>query len=470
VEALGVVKVWRTLLFALVAVGLGAYIWLVEKPRIDEEAEPDKLVKFEPEKAARLRLAYPEAPAIALQKKDQDWRIAEPMVADADDRAVTMLLGQIADTKAERRIPTAEAEGLATYGLEGDGTQARVSIALEDGTELPSIVIGNTTPVGYQAFVRVDGRAEVIVMPLLLHSGIKKTVFDLREKKLFDVDAGAGIALTLTRESGAIVLTREGDRWKITAPVQGDADTDQVGTLLRSLNDMNALAFFEGSEVDRTTFGLEDPLLEVQAEFGDKGAVGFRLGEKTSSAPVGYYVERIGDGQVATLPEWVRVRFDQDLNALRDKRLFVCDQAAEVAKVTYERGDGTSFSLLKSGDEWTMEPVPPRPLKDNIVERMVSGLASLAGKDIVAEDATAVDALAAYGLDAPVAQVEVARADGTSCGRAVAGVVGADTDNPMYYLKRADTGTILSVPEYLYARLDMKPEDFLEPVKDAATP
>ncbi len=161
-------------------------------------------------------------------------------------------------------------------------------------------------------------------------------------------------------------------------------------------------------------------------------------------APAGYYVERIGDGQVATIPEWVRVRFDQDLNALCDKHLFACDQAAEVSKVTYECGDGTSFSLLKSGDKWTMEPAPPRPLKDNVVERTVSGLASLAGKDIVAEDATGADKLAAYGLDAPVAQVEVARADGTSCGRALAGVVSADTDNPAYYLKRANAGTVES--------------------------
>jgi hypothetical protein len=467
VEALGVVKLWRTLLFALVAVGLGAYIWLVEKPRMDAEGEPDKLVKLDVAKAARIRLAYPDAPAIVLEKKDSNWRLTEPIAADADDGAVENLVQQVADVKAERRIPPSEAEDLANYGLDGDGKQARVAIALEDGTELPAIVIGNTTPVGYQAYVRVDGSDEVVIVPLILHSGVKKTVFDLREKKLFAIDPAHGTSLTLGRPSGTIVLAREGDRWKLTAPIEGNADKDQVQTLLRSLNDMEALAFYQGAEVDRAKFGLDAPTLNVQAEVGDKGTVGFHLGAKAMDQPAGYYLERLGDGEVAKVPEWVGVRFNQDLNALRDKHLFTCEQAADVAKVRYERSDGASFTLVKDGERWTIDPPAARPLKDTVVTRTISGLASLAGKDIVVEDAGA-DLLATYGLATPVADVEVTRADGTSCGRAVAGVVGADSENPAYYLKRTDSGTVMSVPAYLYARMDMKPDDFLEPAKEPA--
>ena len=98
-------KLWRTLLFALVAAGLGAYIWLVEKPRLDAEAEPDKLMKVETDRVTRVRLAYPDTPAIVLEKKDTDWRIAEPVQADADDGVVGNLLNQIADTKAEPDSP-----------------------------------------------------------------------------------------------------------------------------------------------------------------------------------------------------------------------------------------------------------------------------------------------------------------------------------------------------------------------------
>jgi hypothetical protein len=468
VEAFGVVKLWRTLLFAAVALALGAYIWLVEKPRMAAEAEPDKLVKIDTEKAARVRLKYADS-TITLEKKDKHWHITEPIQADADDGTVDRLLQQVADTKAERRIAAKDAEPLATYGLDGDGKQARISIKLDDGTDAPDIVVGNTTPVGYQAFVRVEGRDEIVVVPLLLHSGIKKTVFDLRDKKLFDVDAAHGVALTLTRESGPIVLVRDGDRWKITAPTQTEADPEQVRTLLRSLNDVTALAFYEGAEIDRAKFGLDKPALEVQAEFGDKGMAGFRLGAKAPDAPDGFYVERIGDGEVAKIPAWVRNRFDQDLNALRDKNLFNCE-AANVGKVSYDRADGTSFVLTKKDGKWTMEPAPERPLNDSVVERTVGGLATLAGKEIVAEDANTTEKLAPYALDVPVAQVEVSREDGTSCGRALAGVVGAGTDGAAYYLKRSDGVTVMSVPQYIFARVDMKRDDFVVAPKEAPVP
>jgi hypothetical protein len=468
VEALGVVKLWRTLLFAAVALALGGYIWFVEKPRMAAEAEPDKLVKLEPDKAARVRLAYPDSPSITLEKKDKNWRVTEPIQADADGGAVSRLLQQVADTKAERRIAAKEAEPLATYGLDGDGKQARVSISLEDGTELPAIVIGNTTPVGYQAFARVEGKDDVIVIPLILHSGIKKSVFDVRDKKLFDVDAAHGIALTLTRASGAVVATRDGDRWKITAPIQTEADAEQMRTLLRSLNEMTALAFYDGPEIDRAKFGLDAPTLAVQAEFGDKGTVGFKLGAKASDTPDGYYVERIGDGEVAKIPEWVHNRFDQDVNALRDKHLFNCD-AHDVAKIDYRRADGTKFVLAKEDGKWTMDPAPERPLEDAVVERTVGGLATLAGKDIAADDATTPEKLAPFALDAPIADVEVTRTDGTSCGRALAGTVG-EGDGAAYYLKRADGVTVMSVPQYIFARVDMKREDFMKAPKEAAAP
>jgi hypothetical protein len=260
------------------------------------------------------------------------------------------------------------------------------------------------------------------------------------------------------------VLVREGDRWRITAPVATAADADQARTLLRSLNEMTALAFYDGAEVDRAKFGLDAPSLEVQAEFGDKGTAGFRLGTKTPDSPPGYYFERTGDGQVAKIPEWVRNRFDQNLNALRDKRLFDCE-ATDVAKVRYERSDGQSFDLIKKDGRWTMDPAPERPLKDAFVERTVSSLATLAGKEIVTDDGATPEKLVPYGLDAPVAEVTISRADGSSCGSAMAATTGSG-DDATYYLKRGDAGTVMSVPAYLYARIEMKPEDFLETPKE----
>ncbi len=463
VEAFGAVKLGRTLVLAVIVAALGAYIWLVEKPRLEAEKRPDKLVEFDVERVARLRLVYPKDPAITVEKRDDDdWWITEPLEADADDRAVTRLLEQLAKAQAERRIPSDEAQPLATYGLEGDGTQARVSITLDGGTKLPDIVIGDTTPVGFQAFVRVEGNDEVVVVPLIVHSGVKKSVFDLREKKLFDFNPNDGIAVTLAREGTTIVLRREGDRWRITAPVDDLADKNQVTSLLRSLEELEALAFYDGDAADRSAFGLDHPSLELHVELGGGKTVALRVGNKTPDSPPGYYVERVGDGQVAKIAEWHRNRLDKGVNDLRDKKLFDC-KVDEIARVSYERRDGDSFALVKGDDgTWRVEPDPGRGVKQAVVRRALSGLAGMAGTEIAAESADTKEELALYGLDEPVAEVTVVRGDGNVCGAAQAGVIGADSGNPAYYVRRVDSGTVMSVPAYLYSRLDVRADNFLE--------
>jgi hypothetical protein len=167
---------------------MGAYIYLVERPRMAEEGREDLLVHLDPAEVGRLVLRYSDKPTITVVREGEDWRMTEPLATQADDGQVERLLEQIAKTTAERRIPAAEAENLDVYGLEGDGTHARISIELDDGTSLPDIVVGRTTPVGYQAFARLDGHDDVVVTPLIFHTGVNKTVFDLRDKKLFPVD------------------------------------------------------------------------------------------------------------------------------------------------------------------------------------------------------------------------------------------------------------------------------------------
>ena len=52
----------------------------------------------------------------------------------------------------------------------------------------------------------------------------------------------------------------------------------------------------------------------------------------------------------------------------------------------------------------------------------------------------------------------------------LAGVVGAESDDATYYAKRADDGTVMSMPAYVYSRLDVLREDLIKveaPASDA---
>ncbi|RMD82464.1 MAG: DUF4340 domain-containing protein, partial [Candidatus Dadabacteria bacterium] len=323
-EAFFAVKLWKTVVAGIIVVALGAYILAVEKPRMEEESQEDRVVDIKADDVSAIRLQYPDSPTIRVERSGDGWHMTEPVDAPADGPAVDRLLKQIVEAKAERRIPGEEAQDLKIYGLEGDGERARVTLFAKDGSELPDIIVGKTTPVGFQAFVRVEGNDEVIVTPLIFHTGVKKRPFDLRDKNLLHVETDQVQAISIERPGEKIRLERTGDEWYIVSPRKFLADRNRIQGLISSINNLRATAFFSDEEANRDEFGLTTPSLSITAELGDKGSAGFRLGKKDEGPPVTYYFERIGDGQVAKVAEWVRPRFDLKFDDLRDKRLFRC--------------------------------------------------------------------------------------------------------------------------------------------------
>jgi hypothetical protein len=430
VETVVPVSASRTLIFAVIAIALGLYIYTVERPMMQAEGEKDRLLELDAGAVKRLRLSYPDSDTIVVEHDDDGWRMIEPMATGADDGAVSRLIEQIAGATAERRIAGEEAHDLDTYGLAGDGERARISITLDDGSDLADIVVGRTTPVGYSAFARVEGSDDVVVTPLIFHTGVKKTVFELRDKRLFDFADDAVTRLEIESPDGRLLLSRDGERWRLEEPLEDRADANQVKTLISSLTNLQALAFYEAEDVAGADAGLDTPGVEVTLEFDGHEPLGFRLGRKIAEAPVGYYMERRPDGQLAKVPEWVGTRFGVEPAALRDKHLFDCS-ANDVARMRFERSDGDSFDLvLGEEDAWTMDPARDGKIKRGVVTRRRNGLATLAGTDIVAENLSDAGALAQYGLAPPAVTVELQYADGTVCGKALAGAVGEDTDSP----------------------------------------
>jgi hypothetical protein len=462
VEALLTVKLWRTLLFAILAAGLGAYIFLVEKPRMQAESQEDRLVDLRVDDVDRLTLTYPDKPPITVARDGKRWRMTAPLATPADDAQVERLLEQIAKTKAVRRIPASKAEDLANYGLEGNGTHVRISIDLHDGTKMPDIIVGRTTPVGFQAFARLEGHDDVVVTPLIFHTGVKKTVFDLRDKHLFSFDAPDVTTVDLVKPDETIKIVKEDGHWHMTSPREDRADDAQVDALIASVHDIDALQFFdEATQTDRTKYGLEKPQLTARLECAKSEPVGFHLGSRTDGAPPGYYLSRLSDGLIAKVAESVQVRVDKSATDLRDKHLFTC-AAADIARVEFQRADGANFAMALSEDgTWTVDPNEGRSVKQSIAGHTRENLATLAAHEIVADDVTGAASLAHYGLDSPDVQVAVQKKDGSSCGIAYGAVVNPGSDDARYYVKRADDGTIMSLPAYLYSRINVVPDDLL---------
>ncbi|MFQ5477043.1 MAG: DUF4340 domain-containing protein [Candidatus Binatia bacterium] len=466
-------KLWRTLVLALFAAGFGSYLYYIEKPRMEAEEQATRLLVFDASEVEALRLSYPDGLAIGLERQGTNWTIIEPLRTKADSTVVDRLVTAIHDAKVERRMDSDEVAELKVYGLEGDGTQARVELRVA-GNTLPAIVVGDTTPVGFQAFVRVEGSDQVMVTPLLFHSGVKKSLFDLREKRLFAVDTRNAVGMSLEGSSGNFVLERAGDDWLISSPVSERADADLVRNLLASLGGIRALAFIDDGDIDEEAFGLTEPSLRVTVRLGDGTQAGFALGGAASDqASEGLYLQRQSDGQVATVAQDVVAKFDKNLGELRDKTILGCDPT-EVRAMNFERADGQGFRLYVDDDnKWHILPAAEgRLLKESQIIRARRNLAELAAKEIVNGDGNDPAVLARYGLDEPTVQVEMFREDGTTCGSAMARAMESTEGDTRYYFKRTDSTTIMTAPEYLFSRMDLRPDDVLSarPIDGSSEP
>ncbi|HET9062031.1 MAG TPA: DUF4340 domain-containing protein, partial [Candidatus Binatia bacterium] len=298
-------------------------------------------------------------------------------------------------------------------------------------------------------------------------TGVKKSVFDLRDKQMFDVDPTHVTAMEIGVGERTVRIERRGDDWMMVTPSQTPADPDQARALLSSLNAVRALEFYdapvEGGD------GTDSPVTIFRATVGDGQQVGFRVGRAVEGPSPGYYLRRDGDGQLVKVDQSIKVQFDKDRSALRDKRLFKCTDS-DIAEVRFDRADGAGFAIKKSTADWALLPPPgDGTVRQNVAQRIVVGLATLAGNEVASESAETTDQLAVFGLDSPEVEVEVFRQDGSSCGRETAAIIGADSSSPAHYVKRTDSGLVTTLPAYLYSRLDMRRDDLIAARTDEPT-
>ncbi len=317
--------------------------------------------------------------------------------------------------------------------------------------------------------MRVEGNDDVLLTPLLFHTTIKKTGFDFRSKSLVHVNPQAITRLTIEKAGRKIELEKKTDDWALLSPINDRADAEAVRALVSTLPTIEALAYFEGPEIDRAKFGLDSPSLSVTAALAATGKVAFKLGVADEAAPAGSFFERVQDGpdaadpttaQVAKVADWVATTYGVEANDVRDRKLVRCDADA-VVKMAFTR-DGETFTLARegAGKPWSIEPAGDGAVVQRITDNALASLVDLKGDKLIG-DAGDVAAKAAYALDKPLARVELSTKDGL-CGAITGASREPGATTPVFYLQSDDRSAVLTASASQMSRLSMKRAEFVE--------
>jgi Domain of unknown function (DUF4340) len=301
------------------------------------------------------------------------------------------------------------------------------------------------------------GKSFIVLLVVLL--GLGSYVYFVESKrpadegdkkdKVFTVEASAITEMTVKAEDGETTkLQKDGDDWKIVAPMAGKPDSSQVSGLTSNLASLEVQRVIDDNPPDLAEYGLADPRVTVSFKAGGQDHE-LLIGRKTPPA-TDYYAKLAGQPRVFLISSFLDSTFNRTTFDLRDKAALAVnrDEIDALTVTTPER----TLRFAKNGNEWRLaQPVVARG-DFSAIEGLVSRISTLQMTSIAAEK---VDKPAEYGLDKPAATVTI----GNKSSQATL-EIGRSPEAGKLYARDASRPMVFTIDASLMDDLKKAPSDY----------
>jgi hypothetical protein len=263
-----------------------------------------------------------------------------------------------------------------------------------------------------------------------------------KKEKVFAIVKAKVKTLQLAPAAGeALRVEKDGDKWRLTAPVQVAADANEVDSLLTTLENLELEEVVVESPTELKQFGLEIPKDTVTlTQDGAPAASALLIGEKTPDG-ASLYAKTPDKPRVFTITSWQGASFEKKPFDLRDRDLLKVKRDA--VKALEIQGKNESYALERSDSgEWSFT----RPLRTLAgrwsVDALLGTLESLRMESVATEQAKEPKELAKLGLDKPQRVLRLTLADG---GYKVLEIGGSPSEKK-YYAREASSPLVAVIP------------------------
>jgi hypothetical protein len=243
------------------------------------------------------------------------------------------------------------------------------------------------------------------------------------------------------RDGDTIRLLKQGDAWRMEAPLQVAADPGEADAVLTSLENLEVDEVVSESPQDLAAFGLASPQRTVSVLLeGASEPLKLLIGDKTPDG-AGVYAKLPSQPRVFTFAAYQTGSFEKKPFDLRDRNLLkVKRDAVQTLEIT---GPGESYALARNDQgEWAFtRPVASLAGRWS-VDGLLGTLESLRMDAVAAEDAKD---LKPYGLDKPVRTVTLGLAEGAT--RRLE--IGSSPEQRKYHVREASSRLVAVIPAAL---------------------
>lgn len=277
------------------------------------------------------------------------------------------------------------------------------------------------------------------------------------EKRLFTFDKEAVSSLTLTYPDRAIRLEKDAaGKWRLTQPVQAEADEETVKNLIGALTDTEIRRTLDEIPQDLTVYGLHAPVVKVQVTLKDgKTLPVMSIGKDT---PVGFsvYVHQEGNPKLLLTAQSFRLGMTKEVKDLRDKTVFSFPEE-QVKKVAIS-GTDTDILLQKAEGTWTLEKPVAARADETVVRTFLSALEGMRAQDFIEQPLLE---LKTFGLAPPQLTVSLTLdGDGTQKQILIGGEKSTEQGAKQRYVKRGTEETLFLVSDSVVRDLNKTAGDF----------
>ena len=242
-----------------------------------------RVIDFQRTDTIRFEIKHDKETTVGTRNYDDTWELQTPtgkIEADAD--AVSDLIFGVDSLEAAAFVDRPN-HNFVLYGLAPPSIKVAFT---QRGEEKPAVLfIGNRTQDG-TVYVKSEQSEQVVRVKPALIDNIALGAAWLRDKQVLNFHIDDAIRLTST-VPGAPTFTcqRLGTNWRLTAPVQEDANNAAVNTIIYALDDLMAAAFVgsQSTLTDATT-GFSNPNVQVTVELRNQKVYTLQVGNPVDAS------------------------------------------------------------------------------------------------------------------------------------------------------------------------------------------
>ena len=265
---------------------------------------------------------------------------------------------------------------------------------------------------------------------------------ETRKGRMFTAESADVTAVELKRPDETLALKREGDAWRLTAPIAARGNKGTIDETLTTILTAKIDREIDAKPASLADFGLEKPAAQVALTLKDGKQVGVDLGSKSPTG-VWVYAREHGKPAVFVIGDSVLREATRPVVDFRDRTI-----------LAFERRDVTGVDVVADTDTIVIEPAADKwkitrpvalPADTAEMNDLLDKLSGAKVKEFVAEGPRS---LQSYGLERPV---RLSVHTGKDKDRATRTLLVGRTDaekKGVYALREGETSVLL-LPEEL---------------------